>query len=756
MSQLDAGGVRRSIRAVLRLGRRRLRILRKRIAAYILLRAFNTQHQVQANGYLAVAFVSRWLATAAGLFLATIFAISLPKAQLSSLKVSEVHLASAGIIGTALALVLSLSIVPAQKAADVFSSAILRLYARDPLMLRVFALLSCAALLSLLFGTGWTLSVSPRYGLAGQLVLLGLSLDALRAFYTRALSLLDSTTALSLVSRECDRYISHIRKSIERLASVHQITNASGANSAATRYALHTRSSLGAALNDWTEQLEEFAHKAIARRDTQAATAVVQTMAKIGEGYSEARRDSMFLLPDFSGGMPIGVSDISNVLDPIYESVLRICQDSAKQFNEAVVQGCLATLGGMAAHAMTMTHTAGGHRTAPLAFSPVFHIEFCIRAALSGRMENAVLAGITATRQVFAKISADTDAQGAVDKALDILSAIALASYSTQAQVSCYKSVEMMLCAALHEIRVRGYSEGSYFLRSVLEEIAFLVPLEAAMDKAGQRRMQTFPPYSLGFEASIPALLLEVAQRVKPVEGDQSWIDPYHEFNEASKTIVHHYREVAYKVTFNGVLLEKWIVSSILTAAKVHIHLLDNPPPGAEGFLETVDESLRWFLHAPSFFFREQSEFPYHHASRGCGELAILGMGLLQRGRFESAEACGEAIRSIAGHSAKAQSPKSYSSAYGFADCVVNLELLTRAAVALDCPGSADVFRGYASRPEDIGEENWPEYEKAIGTRIRQMDATLSERGGGFQLSSDPIAALREILLGRRGATPAV
>jgi uncharacterized membrane protein len=72
----------------------------------------------------------------------------------ATVKVSEVHLASAGIIGTALAMVLSLSIVPAQKAADVFSPAILRLYARDRTTLGVFALLSCAAMASLLLGTG--------------------------------------------------------------------------------------------------------------------------------------------------------------------------------------------------------------------------------------------------------------------------------------------------------------------------------------------------------------------------------------------------------------------------------------------------------------------------------------------------------------------------------------------------------------------------------------------------------------------------
>jgi hypothetical protein len=118
--------------------------------------------------------------------------------------------------------------------------------------------------------------------------------------------------------------------------------------------------------------------------------------------------------------------------------------------------------------------------------------------------------------------------------------------------------------------------------------------------------MQTFPPYSLGFKANIPALLAEVAKQVKPVEDDQPWINPFDTFNEASEAIVHHYREVADKVTFGGVLLEKWVVSSLITAAEVHIHLLDNPPTGGERFLDTVDDRLQWFLHAPAFFFREQ------------------------------------------------------------------------------------------------------------------------------------------------------
>jgi hypothetical protein len=721
---------------------RRFRVAKKRIVSDFTLRALKARFWLQIRQRNALILGSNWIATTAGLLLAVMFAVTLPQTALSGLKASEVHLASAGIIGTALALVLSLSIVPAQKAADVFSSAILRLYARDRTTLAVFALLSCAAMLSLLFGTGWMFSLTARYSLAAQLVLLGLSLDALRVFYSRALSLLDPATALDLVSRECQRYIRRTKDVVDRMVSV---IAAKGGDEAVARYAIHTRSSLAAGLSGWAAQLEEFAHKSVTRRDTQAVTAIVSTMADIGEKYSEARRNSMFLQPDFTAGMPLGVSDISNVLNPIYESIKRICEDAAKQSNEAVVQSCLATLGRMAAHAISMVHTSELQRSAPLAYAPVFYIEQCVKVALPAGMDDAALAAIKGTGQVFARISDDTDTRAAEDGALHILFTVAGAGYARQSIVVCFAAVEMMLLAAQSDLRIRGYRDVSSTLRTVLRNIAALVPFEVRMDKSGQRMMMTFPPYSLSYEACLPALLAEAANRVTPVESERSWIDPFDEFKEASDAIVDHYREVAGNVNFEGVLLEKWTVESLLQAARVHIHLLDNPLAGVERFLNTVDECLQRLICAAAFFFSETSDFPYHHASEICDELACIGMGLLQRQRFEAATACGEAIHSIARKSAGATRSASSYGAYGFADCVVKLEILARAAEALDNPPLASTFREHGSYPENIPEGVRQEFSEAVG-RSRQMEKKLRERGREFRLRDSSVDLLREIL----------
>jgi ABC-type methionine transport system permease subunit len=100
-------------------------------------------------------------ATAIGVLIAVLLMLLAPNEALITHR-SEANLACAAIIGSALALVLSLSIIPAQKAAEAFSPAILKIYAGDRALLFVFLLLSASSMTSILLGTGWTLGLSVR------------------------------------------------------------------------------------------------------------------------------------------------------------------------------------------------------------------------------------------------------------------------------------------------------------------------------------------------------------------------------------------------------------------------------------------------------------------------------------------------------------------------------------------------------------------------------------------------------------------
>jgi hypothetical protein len=202
--------------------------------------------------------------SATTLALLTVLCVYLFVQAPAGLKPEELHLASATIIGAALALVLSLSIIPAQKAAEAFSSAILNLYARDRALLLVFITLVATTMASVLLGAGWIESIEPKYAISIQLVLLGVSFDALRQFYARTLDLLVPQTAVKLVLRECSTQLAKVRRTVERLVGILAISGGGADHQTVARAVLYAKSQIARSLRGWTAELDE----AIARRDT--------------------------------------------------------------------------------------------------------------------------------------------------------------------------------------------------------------------------------------------------------------------------------------------------------------------------------------------------------------------------------------------------------------------------------------------------------------------------------------------------------
>lgn len=734
-----------------RILRRNIRRLRQRVHFISARLALHSRWRAARLWWKFRVAVSLSFGSLTGLLVAIGFVIALPDATISSpdWRPADVHLVSAAILGTALALVLTLSIVPAQKAADAFSAAILKLYARDPQTYLVFALLTVLTLMSLALGINWIQGTNSRYALAIQFVILGLGLDALRSFYRRTLDLLIPATALRLVGSECERLIARMKRQIEQLAHVHQLSGSyKREDSAVHQWVLYNFSQGPNLLVGWITQLEEFAHKAVARRDTQAAVDIITTMVSIGARYADSRRGSLVVTHDFSSLMPVPVSDIGQVLNPIYEGLKNICEVAAKHPSEAVVTACVRGFGQMAVHAITMIHVEErGGRTAPLAYSPVFYLDLCTQKAIQAGMDDALLASVRSIGAVLSEMSDDLRLQEMEATAIDCLFKIAVGSYPRQSTVVCFRAVEMMLMAAHQELRVRDDRHRS-ILGAVLRHVAELVPLEVAMDKIGQRVMQTFPAYALGFGSNIPCLLAEAARRVKPVDPEREWVDPFNDFEEVSTEIVHHYRDVAEQVNFDDVLLQKWVLDSITTAAEIHVELLVNPPAGADVFLDTVDNRLQWFIYTPSYVFSNDKPFAPRHAASTCGRLAILGMKLLQHTRVEAAMACAKTIASVGNQAFKTEN----SNPWHAAEVFIHLEKLARAAEALDCPPIVEYARGAIAKPERISDAALPEFARAIATRSQQLDKRLEERARerDVAMPDDPVPLLRRILVKQR------
>jgi hypothetical protein len=716
-----------------RYSKRFLRRAARQLHANAHMRGFRAQLTTARWSRRAFTHGNRLSATVAALLIFVAYVLIFPN-NADGVKISEVSLTCAQVIGGALALILSLSIIPAQRAAEAFSPAVLKLYAQDRWLLGAFLVLTITTTGSVLIGTNFV-TLNPYVAIGVQFALLGVSFDALRFFHGRTLDLLIPQTAVQLIIRECTKQLHKVTRTVDRLLRIQGLATTPATPDEVSRWMLFSASHVSKSLRFWIGQLDEIAHKLISRRDTSAVNDIVTAMGQLGKQYADARRTSLILMPDANFPLAGGTSDITDVLNPIYESMRVICEDAAKAPNELVVKHCIETLTGMTTHAMTIVHSADGWGKAPLAFGACYWTTLCSAIAVKAGMGDAALAAANGFQSILLKQSLDVNTSDLEAQCLESLYALATASYANPDGVWGFAAVKAMLLAAKHDIEVNGYSNTPTF-ETVLRYIRVMTPLEVAMYQAGQRVTVTFPPYDLSFEASVPALFEMVAHQVEPVEG-HPLNSPFHDFLEAAEEIRNHYRELS-NSDFGGTLLRKWVIDSLMAAARVHFALLLNPPAGTAPYLEDVDASLRWLISWVSQYFSKQCD---RWASDAADSLACLGIRLLEIDRIESALQCGKTIAALASHSATLQREP-----YALADIQQRLETLARAADALKEPNAGTQLRAMIEKPASIADEEWPHFIEARDTRWSQLDENLERRRSHYRFRDDPVDELRRVL----------
>src|SRR6266516_1954610 len=645
-------------------------------SAYVAARMRLLRVQIASGRIVRSTFehTSSWTATVvAGLvFLLFVWFVQ----DIERLQTSEVHLTCAQIIGAALALILSLSIIPAQRAAEAFSPAVLKLYAQDHWLVSAFLVLALTTTGSVLLGTNFLPRIDPRISVGIQFLLLGASLDALRLFHRRTLDLLMPITAIQLIVRECTGPLTRVSRLINKFIHLQDRAAEHGAPTDALRAIYFSASQVPDSLRFWISQLHEIAHKLIDRRDPGAANDIVTAMGRIGTQYSEARRNSLVLLPDLNNYFAGGVSDINEVLNPMYDSIRIICEDAANSSNELVVKHCINTMAAMTPHAMTMIHSSdGGWKQVPLAFSPCYWLGMCAKTAVKSNMGDATLAAVGGFQTILLNQKKDVSTAELEAQSLETLLTIAVASYGQADAVWGFPAVKAMLLAARHDIEMHGYRNIST-LKTVLDYARSLSPLEVDMDSADKRVLQTFPPYNLGFEGSIPALLEMVSHQIQ-VKHERQWHNPFHDFLEAAEDVRYHYAKLS-ENDFGKTLLRKWVVDSLVAVARVHCALLIQPQAGTEAHLDDVDQSLRRLISWVPQYFPERGSPNEFHRIEAANSLTCLGISLLEHDRIETAESCASAVARLAANSAAVQPEP-----YVLADVHERLEILARAAAAL-------------------------------------------------------------------------
>lgn len=689
------------------------------------LRLQRTIQQVASKG-------STLLATIVSVIISVLFYTI---ADSTDIKASEMHLAAAQIIGAALALVLSLSIIPAQRAAELFSISVLQQFAKDRALLGVFLILVATTMLSLLLGTRWSVRLDPKMSLVLQFLLLGISFDALRRFYVSTLNLLAPESAIRQIVRVSSAQIRRIGRAAEKVVAIQVVANGAPSKMDQTLHAQTiVRTRLPQGLQHSIAQLEKFAHRFIARRDSNATIETLGALETIATEYSDLRKKSITLHVDPKFPFAGYLSDVSDVLNPIYESILHIIEDAIAAKNERVVQHSISSMGRMTLQAMSVVAPgAAEQRVAPLAYSACFYLHRAARLVLAANMPDAKLRAISSFGAVLQNRSTDVGSTETTMEANEALFDIAVDGYGKSDQISVFRSFEAILFAVRFEIENDLFEVGS--LKSTLDQISELIPSEILADAAGKRRLHVFPAYALGFEASIPALVESIAAKIK-VDPERPWNDPFADLSEAAEEVRGHYRRLS-SIDFQGTLLAKWVLDSLDAILKVLMRQIAHPPSGAEEFISTVVDDLKPLITWVGGFFPADRPAKGHHLSDATANLAVFGLDALDKGWPDIAQTCAETIERIA------DNVGGKISAYNLADIHVDLEVIARAGERTAGKAFAANVRSMISLPANLDQDSQKHHLEARATRFAQLDEAVSKAGRRpYSMKADPAERL--------------
>ena len=209
------------------------------------------------------------------------------------------------------------------------------------------------------------------------------------------------------------------------------------------------------------------------------------------------------------------------------------------------------------------------------------------------------------------------------------------------------------------------------------------------------------------------------------------------------EVIRDHFRRLS-KVDFKGALLGKYVADALDAVCRVLLQELKHPPEGAEGFLRTLEDDLKFQITWMSGLFPPGSSARRHHISDATAQLTVLGIDALASGWLDIARTCATTLENIA------SDLQANTNSYELADIHRDLEILARAAEKANNSKFATEIRAMISLPPNLSPQERRVCVEARATRFRQLDEALrNARRRHYRMKPDPVERLYDYINGR-------
>lgn len=653
--------------------------------------------------------------------------------------------------GTILALVLTLSIIPIQRAGEVWSSSIVRIYRGDPVTYSTFVMLGVFCAASFLFSVHGIAGVSVSIVLAFSLAMLGISLDVLRFYHGHVCRLLDPMHAVGLVLKHAKRTVDEAKVLVKRVARLqHRSLNSVQQSQFAIEdfeSAIYPRiAGYPNSINSWSNDLTEIAIKAVARNEKLLAKTAIFALAELTIHYLSSRKHNLTLTPAPEAMFLASTSDVCVVANCTYEALSEISRASVAQNDESTAIRVSEAYQAIAINTANLGARAFRDHTAPLTYSPIHYALECVKYSQSKGLDEVAFQAAAILARISQAAPKDVPMSDINTPVIDGLFDIAVYFYVKRSYTLAEEVNGHQFTILTHMLQQQDYHFGEA-LRDVLGKIETLAPLAIFNEELAGRLTMVYPlgkAYGLINQTSLGYIFDLAATTLPKVEADRAWINPYHDLIEVADIISDHLRNVAEKNEFGESFLIWEIDNLIKHIAVAIVRLIDHPLRPEHGDEQELIDKFLWILAFYWVAFKDKKSVSRSRANECCDSLAFMGLLFFSRGYQDVLSSCIENIQSILNSYCKsAQSPDYYT----IGDILAHLSGIRMVLVARgNTVLTQEVDQVISAKPNALTDTQWQAAQQAIGLRCVQLEKRLEEQANHIQRPDTAEAILRQLL----------
>jgi len=688
---------------------------------------------------------------------AAILVIPQIRATFDSFRPLEAILSQLGATyGTILALVLTISIIPIQRAAEVWSPSIVRLYRRDPVTYVTFVGLGVFCAGSFLLAVRGAVPAPVSVVLVLSLVVLGVTLDILRWYHGHVCQLLDPVHAVSLALKEGKQAIGRTQTLVTRAARLqHRLLDAEQQRAVSVEdiESIIYPQVLGyqRSINSWTNDLAEIGIKAVARGERRLAKAAVSAIADLTAHFLSSRKFNLTVRLAPEAMLLAKTSDVSVVTGPAYEALKEVSRVAATRGDEATAIGVSEGYRALASHTAHLNAPAFRNSAAPLTSAPIYYAFECVKYAQSKQLDEVSFQSAAILSKVAETAPKDIQSTDIHVPVIDGLTEIALYFYAKRS----HGLAEEVIGHHFSIVATLLWRNDYYFddvLKYVLKKMEMLAPF-AIINESMAGNLTLIHPlgkaYGLVSANSLAHLFQHAAGTLPRLNPEREWINPYHDLANLTDIIAGHLRRMAECNEFGESFLLWNINKSIVHIATVIANLLDHPLRPHHGDETEIIDKLCRILTFYWVAFNGKKSVGEQRADDCCDSLVFIGMQFLERGQFDVLRTCIANIRSIMDSYCEIARP---AKPYAIGDLLAHLWGIRLVLIARDNNVLAQVVdQTLAAKPRGLTEELWQAAQEAIVLRRQQLEARLAQRDDGLDSPDSAEALLRRLLKDAQG-----